>query len=200
MTRHKPHIKLSAQLVRQPGFTGRKLDTKSHPDLILFQKPTPTYIPNQIRGYLQLLLENLDGVEQSPKYHPEGDALYHSLQVFQHACNETNDPELWAAALFHDVGKAIDNPHHAIEGAEALRGCLSQRVVWLIEHHLDLLIAPRLTRRRLGGTGLLRDLERLRRWDLAGRAVDVEVCSIENALNVIMPYIESICSSEIKSR
>ena len=27
----------------------------------------------------------LDGVRQDPRYHPEGDALFHSLQVFEHA-------------------------------------------------------------------------------------------------------------------
>ena len=31
----------------------------------------------------RMLLEPLEGVKQSKKYHPEGDALYHSLQVFE---------------------------------------------------------------------------------------------------------------------
>src|SRR5262249_35995618 len=31
----------------------------------------------------RMLLEPLEGVKQSVKYHPEGDALYHSLQVFE---------------------------------------------------------------------------------------------------------------------
>jgi hypothetical protein len=35
------------------------------------------------------LLEALDGVAQSPRYHPEGDALFHSLQVFDLARRAT---------------------------------------------------------------------------------------------------------------
>jgi hypothetical protein len=52
------------------------------------------------------LLLGLDGVRQDPRYHPEGDALFHSLQAFELARRETSDRALWAAALLHDVGKA----------------------------------------------------------------------------------------------
>ena len=31
----------------------------------------------------QVLLAALEAVKQNPLYHPEGDALYHSLQVFE---------------------------------------------------------------------------------------------------------------------
>ncbi len=65
---------------------------------------------------LELLLA-LDGVRQDPRYHPEGDALYHSLQAFTFARRETDDRVLWAAALFHDVGKAITSPDHDKTGA-----------------------------------------------------------------------------------
>src|SRR5690606_4791629 len=41
---------------------------------------------------LSLLLA-LDGVQQPLRYHPEGDALYHSLQVFDLAYAATDDPE-----------------------------------------------------------------------------------------------------------
>jgi hypothetical protein len=53
--------------------------------------------------------------------HPEGDALYHSLQVFELArCEAPWDRDLAAAALLHDVGKAIDRRDHVI--AEAFHG------------------------------------------------------------------------------
>ncbi len=115
------------------------------------------------------LLSGLDGIEQSPRWHPEGDALYHSLQVFALARRATDDRVLWAAALFHDVGKAIDGPLHDEVGADLLEGLLPARAVWLVRHHLDLLKNARRTRRRWLGTAALRDLEQLRRWDLTGR-------------------------------
>lgn len=127
------------------------------------------------------LLEALDGIRQSPRYHPEGDALFHSLQVFELARRSTSDRVLWAAALFHDVGKAIDGPLHDEVGADLLEGLLSARAVWLVRHHLDLLKDARATRRRYRGTPALRDLEMLRRWDLGGRSPNARVISVEGA-------------------
>jgi HD superfamily phosphodiesterase len=128
------------------------------------------------------LLESLDGVSQSPRYHPEGDALFHSLQVFELARRATDDRVLWAAALFHDVGKAIDGPLHDEVGADLLEGLLAPRAVWLVRHHLDLLKDARATRRRYAGTPALRDLELLRRWDLGGRDPNARVVSTEGAV------------------
>jgi len=131
---------------------------------------------------LASLLHALDGVQQSPKYHPEGDALFHSLQVFELATRATDDRVLWAAALLHDVGKAIDGPEHDEVGADLLEGLLCDRAVWLVRHHLDLLRDPRRARRRLHGTAALRDLEALRRWDLGGRDPRARVLDVDDAL------------------
>jgi hypothetical protein len=133
------------------------------------------------------LLAALDGIPQSPKYHPEGDALFHSLQVFELARAATDDRVMWAAALFHDVGKAIDGPIHDEIGADLLDGLLPGRAVWLVRHHLDLLKDPRRTRRRLLGSPELRDLELLRKWDLGGRDPRARVRSIEDALSLALP-------------
>jgi predicted HD phosphohydrolase len=129
------------------------------------------------------LLEGLDGIPQSPRYHPEGDALFHSLQAFDLARRATDDRVLWAAALFHDVGKAIDGPLHDEVGADLLEGLLCDRAVWLVRHHLDLLKDPRGTRRRFRGTPELRDLELLRRWDLGGRHPNARVLAVEDAFD-----------------
>ncbi len=53
----------------------------------------------------EMLLLPLENVKEDPKYHAEGDALYHSLQVFELARNELPyDEEFLLAALLHDVG------------------------------------------------------------------------------------------------
>ena len=53
------------------------------------------------------LLRPLASVRQDISRHPEGDVLYHSLQVFSHACDQLSyDEELLTAALLHEVGQA----------------------------------------------------------------------------------------------
>lgn len=136
----------------------------------------------ETQAYLWELLTALEGVRQNPRHHPEGDALYHSLQVFEHARRATPDPELWAAALLHDVGKAVALREHAQIGAELLEGCVPGRVVWLVRHHMDLLYRPRRTRRKLRGRPELVALEQLRRWDVAGRCPNAWVMPLDAAI------------------
>lgn len=138
------------------------------------------------------LVTALDGVTQSAKFHPEGDALYHSLQVFGHARKECDDPALVAAALLHDVGKALGSADHDVEGADLLSGLVSPRVEWLVRHHLDLLREPGNTRRRLRASPRLRDLERLRKWDLAGRSPTAVVCSPDEAVAFVTRDLDAI--------
>lgn len=133
---------------------------------------------------LDLLLA-LDGVRQSPRYHPEGCALYHSLQAFDLARRASADRTLWAAALLHDVGKAVSSPDHDAIGAEILDGLVAPRIVWLVRHHLDLLDAPGVTKRRLRGTTALADLQHLRRWDVGGRSPFATVLDPADALVVL---------------
>lgn len=130
-------------------------------------------------------LAALDGVPQDPRFHPEGDALFHSLQVFEHALRDAADAELLAAALLHDVGKAFAGRDHDRVGAALLIG-LPERTVWLVAHHLDLLRDPRRTRARMAGGAALVDLERLRRWDLAGRDPRARVREPEEAVSIVL--------------
>ena len=86
----------------------------------------------------EMLLLPLENVKENPEYHAEGDALYHSLQVFELARAELPyDEEFLLAALLHDVGKAIDRRDHVAAGLEALAGHITPRVAWLIEHHME---------------------------------------------------------------
>ena len=88
----------------------------------------------------RMLLEPLERVKQNPSYHPEGDALYHSLQVFELARGRAPwDEELLLAALLHDVGKAIDPSDHVAAGLAALEGTITPRTQFLIAHHMEAL-------------------------------------------------------------
>jgi HD domain-containing protein len=141
------------------------------------------------REYLLGLLTSLDGIVQSPKYHPESDALFHTLQVFELAYQDSEDPELLLAALFHDVGKSIDSKRHAEIGAEMISDFFPYRVVWLVEHHLDLMISPRKTQQRLANSQQLKDLVKLRAWDLRGRSPTANVCTPSEALDIIYSLV-----------
>jgi len=88
--------------------------------------------------------------------------------------------------LFHDLGKAIDMPRHDEVGVALLAGLFSERVVWLVAHHLDLLKHPVRTRKRYRGTVKLQELEKLRQWDLGGRRTDVDVMTPEDALDCVL--------------
>lgn len=158
-----------------------------------FQNQTTTSVRTKLTDnteYLLDLLFSLDGVTQSPKYHPESDALFHSMQVFEHAYQESNDPLLWLAALFHDVGKSVDSSTHDVIGAEMVKDIFPERVVFIIRHHLDLLKSTRSTKRKYANTSLLSDLTKLRRWDLAGREQDAKVRDVKDAFSLILRATE----------
>ena len=138
-----------------------------------------------------LLLTPLENVKQRADYHPEGDALYHSLQAFEIARREfPYDQELITAALLHDVGKAIDPRDHVAAGLEALEGTLTPRERFLIAHHMDA------QAERDGTLGTKRsarlrenewheDLMCLRDIDDGARRRGVDVCTIEEALSFL---------------
>lgn len=140
---------------------------------------------NELETEILTWLGDLDGVPQDARFHPEGDALFHSLQVFERALDDRAEGELLAAALLHDIGKAHGGRDHDAIGAELLIGW-PQRITWCVAHHLDLLRSPRQARSRLAGTLALRDLERLRRWDLAGRDPRARVREPEEAAAIVV--------------
>jgi hypothetical protein len=139
----------------------------------------------------RLLLQPLEGVKQSPKYHPEGDALYHSLQVFELARVERGyDEEFLLAALLHDVGKAIDPHDHVQAGLQALEGTITARTETLIALHMDALAYRDGTlgaraRSRLRKSEEFDDLMLLRELDSRGRQPGALVCELAEALDYI---------------
>lgn len=144
----------------------------------------------------QALLLPLEEVQQSRKYHPEGDALYHSLQVFELARDEMPyDEEFLLAALLHDVGKGIDRGDHVYAALEALSGFITDRTSWLIAHHMDGhkihdgTIGAR-AHRRLRENENYDDLILLSDCDRGGRQIGVMVCDVEEALDYIREVAE----------
>ncbi|MCB9941926.1 MAG: HD domain-containing protein [Planctomycetaceae bacterium] len=145
---------------------------------------------DRFQVYESLLLP-LENVKQSKKYHPEGDALYHSLQVFDLACDELPyDEEFLLAALLHDVGKAIDPRDHVAAGLEALEGFITERTSWLIAHHmeahgiLDQTIGAR-AKRRLQQSENYDELLLLSRCDRGGRLAGIEASELDEALDYL---------------
>jgi hypothetical protein len=139
----------------------------------------------------RMLLVPLETVKESRVYHPEGDVLYHSLQVFDLARDESPyDEELLLAALLHDVGKAIDPYDHVHAGLQALEEFITPRTAWLIEHHMeahgvrDGSLGVR-ARRRLEEHADFEDLMLLEQCDCQGRQRGVQASDLDEALDYL---------------
>lgn len=139
----------------------------------------------------EALLLPLENVQQSRKYHPEGDALYHSLQVFDLARDELPyDEEFLLAALLHDIGKAIDAGDHVSAALEALEELITERTEWLILHHMQ---AQRIldgelgirAKRRLRANDSYEELLLLARCDRDGRVPGAPAPELDEALDYV---------------
>ena len=156
---------------------------KTHVEFSAASPPRPDRF-----AYYAALLAPLENVVLSPERHPEKDALYHSLQVFQLATEERPyDEEFLLAALLHDVGKAIDPKNHVVAGVEALADHVPERTLLLIEQHeqghqyLNGTLGMR-ARRRLEADPNFEELLLLAECDKRGRQRGVAVPEIEDAL------------------
>jgi predicted nucleotidyltransferase len=145
---------------------------------------------DRFQVYRSLLLP-LEGVGQSKKHHPEGDVLYHSLQVFELAREELPyDEEFLLAALLHDVGKGIDPEDHVAAALEALGEFITARTAWFIEHHMlahqvaDGTIGFR-ARQRLRESPDFEELMLLQKCDRGGRVRGMQVMDVDEALDFL---------------
>ena len=173
---------------------------REYPDLDIDEEDESESLKEQI-DYLdlfKLLLAPLESVKQNPKYHPEGDALFHSLQVFELARRAKPwDEEFLVAALLHDVGKAIDSADHVNAALEALDGAISERTEFLIAHHMEAhqyregTLGHR-AGRRLAESEDFDDLILLSKLDKQGRVPGAPVLTLDEALG----YIRSVANEE----
>lgn len=184
------------------GITGQPIEGASISELEQAVERQPPALPAEgarqermsARDRFQLyesLLLPLEQVKENPRQHPEGDVLYHSLQVFDLARDELPyDEEFLLAALLHDVGKAIDPEEHVAAALAALDGSITRRTAWLIEHHadglavLDGVIGVR-ARRRLEQSEDFEELKLLAQCDRRGRRRGVIAPSVDEALDYL---------------
>jgi hypothetical protein len=139
----------------------------------------------------RMLLLPLEEVRQSPRYHPEGDVLYHSLQVFELAREHRPfDEEFLLAALLHDVGKGLDPADHVGAALLALDGLITERTAFFIEHHMNAhdyhtgVLAPKF-RKVLESSPDFDELMLLRELDDKGRVPGAVVGTVDEALDFL---------------
>ncbi|MDZ7616465.1 MAG: phosphohydrolase [Patescibacteria group bacterium] len=155
-----------------------------------FSARQPDIRPDRFHLYQWLLLP-LEKITGGAEQHPEGDLLYHSLQVFELAKNaRPYDEEFLLAALLHDVGMAIDRREDAAAALDALGDSITPRTAWLIEHHaeahahLDKTLGAR-CRRRLAASEDYEELLLLAECDRAGRVQGAPVPDVSDALHYL---------------
>ncbi|MBI1830787.1 MAG: HD domain-containing protein [Planctomycetes bacterium] len=137
------------------------------------------------------LLLPLEDVQQHSRHHPEGDVLYHLLQVFELARDaRPYDEEFLLAALLHDIGKGIDPHDHVSAALSMLDGFITERTAFLIEHHMNALAYKAGTlgarmRHHLESSEHFEDLMLLRELDTQGRVPGAMVCTVDEALDFL---------------
>ncbi len=174
-----------------------ELMAREYPDLDLEAQVSAS--AERLDPYMifRMLLLPLEEVHGSPTYHPEGDVLYHSLQVFELAREQRPyDEEFLLAALLHDVGKGLDRAHHVEAGLSALEGLITERTHFLIAHHMDAhlyrtgQLGHRL-KRELEASPDFEDLLLLRELDDAGRVPGAIVGTLDEALDYLKELARS---------
>jgi len=167
--------------------------SKEYPDLDLDGELAAAEQQSDVDPYpvFRMLLLPLEKVKGGARYHPEGDVLYHSLQVFELVKDaRPYDVELMQAALLHDVGKGLDPTNHVAAALEALEGLITPRTEFFIEHHMDahLLRTGKLgarLRRQLEESPDFEDLLLLEECDSKGRVPGATVGTVDEALEFL---------------
>jgi hypothetical protein len=168
-----------------------ELLAREYPDLRLEEELEARQEAVDPYHVFRMLLAPLENVKGSPVHHPEGDVLYHTLQVFELAReHRPYDEEFLLAALLHDVGKGLDRSDHVGAGLAALDGLITERTAWFIAHHMDAhehragRLGHRL-KRELEASPDFDDLMLLRQLDDAGRVPGAAVGTLDEALEYL---------------
>jgi predicted nucleotidyltransferase len=163
---------------------------REYPGIQLEEELAVGAAPDPYQLFRMLLLP-LEEVRQSPVHHPEGDALFHSLQVFELAREQRPyDEEFLLAALLHDVGKGLDPGAHVAAALSALDGLITDRTRFFIAHHMDAHelrqgTLPQKLRQAIENSPDFEDLMLLRELDDAGRVPGAPVGTVDEALDFL---------------
>jgi hypothetical protein len=170
---------------------------REYPDLRLDEEIASAEEATDPYPVFRMLLLPLENVKGPARYHPEGDVLYHSLQVFEQARDRRPyDEEFLLAALLHDVGKGLDSANHVGAALLALDGLLTERTRFLIERHMDAhayregKLGAR-ARRELEASPDFEDLMLLEECDAAGRVPGAVVGTVDEALDYLRELARS---------
>jgi hypothetical protein len=168
-----------------------ELLAREYPDLNLDEELQAAEAEADPYPVFRMLLAPLENVQGPAAYHPEGDVLYHSLQVFELARDRRPyDEEFLLAALLHDIGKGLDRSNHVEAGLQALDGLITERTHFLIEHHMhahdyrDGKLGARL-RRELEASPDFEELMLLHECDVGGRVPGAAVGTLDEALDYL---------------
>ena len=185
--------KLESQEYIDPGQLRRLIEQTGGPATIQTETTHPEpadehqYHPDAF-ATMHLLLKRLGQVQFDSADHPEGNVLYHSLQVFERGLSERPyDEEFLLACLLHDAGMAIDRRDPVRALLRALGDLISERTRFLIENRsagLEYLQTGKMSR-SLRRSEHFDDLVLLARCDREGRTPGAEVCELDEALNSI---------------
>jgi len=168
-----------------------ELLAREYPDLNLDEEMLAAESEVDPYPLFRMLLLPLENVQGSPVYHPEGDVLYHSLQVFELARDQRPyDEEFLLAALLHDIGKGLDRGNHVEAALQALDGLITERTQFLIEHHMHAhdyregKLGARL-HRELEASPDFEELMLLHECDVGGRVAGAVVGTVDEALDFL---------------
>jgi hypothetical protein len=173
------HQEIQVQIQAQSGLLAANL---TEPDTVADDEHPDAF------ALFQTLMQPLAMVQLDPHTHPEGDALYHSLQVFERGRDALPyDEEFLLACLLHEVGRAINPRHPVLSAIDALGTLITERTRFLIEQQPVAAIYLRTGEcpKSLRKSPDFEDVLLLARCDRNGRIPGATVCTLEEAFEYI---------------